>query len=97
MKSSGSLRFLNKSVAQNIEQYDQLCRTIEAVEESDRGIYVEVRKARAQIFEFRYNSMANDIFQTNSLTSYNKAKVYYLKILFFNNKTQPLLLRAAII
>lgn len=75
MKSSGSLRFLNKSVAENIAQYDQLCRTIEAVEENDRGIYVEVRKARAQIFEFRYNSIANDIFRGNLLAGYNKQKV----------------------
>jgi len=66
MESSGSLRYftdaaLNRSVA----QYDQLCRKWEKSAEIDIGIYTEVRKARAKIFETKYNETANDIYQLN--------------------------------
>lgn len=64
MKSSGSLRFFrNHNIITEVTQYDQLCRKWEAVEEMNRDIYTEVRKSRAQIFEFKFNSVANDIYQ----------------------------------
>jgi hypothetical protein len=87
MKSSGSLRFLNASIAQKIAQYDQLCRTVEATEETDYGIYVEVRKLRGQIFEFSYNSMANEIFRSNfQAATYDKQRADS-----FINSNPPLL------
>jgi hypothetical protein len=69
MKSSGSLRyFTNKSISQKVAQYDQLCRNWNTLEEIDQPIYGEVRKMRAQIFEFRYNEVANGIFQSSRLS-----------------------------
>jgi hypothetical protein len=61
MKSSGSLRYFEKSVAREAASYDQLCRRIQTIEENDRNIFAEVRKLRAQVFEFQYNRQANDI------------------------------------
>jgi len=69
MKSSGSLRyFTNKSISKKVAQYDLLCRRMKTFEESDMIIYTEVRKKRAQIFEFRYNVVANNIFQSNPVS-----------------------------
>ena len=31
----------------------------------DQGLHIEVRKTRARIFEFRYNAVANNIYQLN--------------------------------
>lgn len=68
MKSSGSLRyFTNSSLAEKIAQYDQLCRRTQTNDEMNRALYTEVRKSRAQIFEFKYNIEANDIYQANKL------------------------------
>jgi hypothetical protein len=61
MRSSGSLRYFKRSTAANVVRYDQLCRHIQLDEERQEGVYVEVRKCRAQIFDFRYNDIANDI------------------------------------
>ncbi|HVS92708.1 MAG TPA: hypothetical protein VHE59_11775 [Mucilaginibacter sp.] len=61
MKSSGSLRYFDKSIAREAAGYDQLCRRLQTMEENDRIIFAEVRKVRAQIFEFQYNSQANDL------------------------------------
>ena len=64
MESSGSLRyFTNVDLNKKVAEYDQLCRAWEKNEETDRGIYLEVRKARAKIFEFKYNDAANNIYQ----------------------------------
>jgi len=63
MKSSGSLRFFgDKIISRKLAQYDELCRNMETNETNEVGIYNEVRKARAQIFEFKYNAMTNDIY-----------------------------------
>lgn len=63
MESSGSLRyFTNSSLNRNVAQYDQLCRRWEKLEQIDIGIYTEVRKARAKIFESKYNDAANNIY-----------------------------------
>ena len=73
MKSSGSLRyFTNKSVSQKVAQYDQLCREWTTFEEMDQTIYTEVRKMRAQIFEFRYNAVANAIYQSDPVSPNRK-------------------------
>jgi len=69
MKSSGVLRyFTNKKLSDEVSKYDQLCRNIQLEMNEDREIYVEVRKLRAQIFEFRYNNAANDIYQANRIS-----------------------------
>jgi hypothetical protein len=66
MKSSGSLRyFTNSSLSKEVAKYDQLCRTTIIYEEIDKNVYIEVRKARARIFEFKYNNEANMVYQEN--------------------------------
>jgi hypothetical protein len=67
LKSTGSLQFFEKDIAHNIEYYDELCRKMQSYEDIDKGLYVEVRKVRAQIFMFQYNSKANDIAQHSYL------------------------------
>ena len=63
MKNSGSLRFFgDKVINRKLALYDQECQSMKISEEKEAGIYAETRKARAQIFEFRYNEMANDIY-----------------------------------
>jgi hypothetical protein len=62
MKSSGSLRyFTNEALALDVAKYDLLCRSDLMHQESDRDIYLEVRKSRSAIFQFKYNKQANDI------------------------------------
>ena len=61
MKSTGSLQFFESKVAREAAEYDQLCRHMQSFEESDKGIYVEVRKLRSQIFEFQYNNASNNL------------------------------------
>ncbi|MBS1530742.1 MAG: hypothetical protein JSU01_10565 [Bacteroidetes bacterium] len=61
MKSSGSIRYFDKSIAREVAGYDQLCRQMQTREENDRILYGEVRKLRAQIFEFQYNAQANEL------------------------------------
>ena len=64
MESSGSLRyFTNELLKNNVAQYEQHCRRWETLADMDVGIYTEVRKARAKIFEFKYNDVANNIYQ----------------------------------
>ena len=68
LKSSGSLRyFSNKQINYAVAEYDQLCRKMRSLEENDMMIYAEVRRIRGQIFEFRFNSIANNIVQQNYL------------------------------
>jgi hypothetical protein len=62
MKNSGALRYFgDAALNRKVGEYDQLCRKWEKLQEMDRGIYEEVRKARAKIFEFQYNNAANQI------------------------------------
>jgi len=66
MKSSGSLRyFTNSALSREVAQYDQLCRSMETVETREQGVYTEVRKTRALIFQFKFNEAANNIAQAN--------------------------------
>jgi len=92
MESSGSLRyFTDPSLNRNVARYDQLCRRWEKLAEIDIGIYTEVRKARAKIFESKYNEVANDIYQTNK-TLLKQGKIDSFKILDSFVKTSPPLL-----
>jgi hypothetical protein len=68
MKSSGSLSFFKPEIAINIEKYDRLCRSLQANDELNHDIYTEVRKIRAQIFDFKYNDIANQIIQKNKIS-----------------------------
>jgi hypothetical protein len=65
MKSSGSLRYFEKTVGHEVAKYDRFCRMIQTNEEMLKDIYSEVRKSRAQIFDYKYNEIANLITQTN--------------------------------
>ena len=70
MESSGELRyFTNAALNQDVANYDQLCRKWQKSAEADLGIYTEVRKARAKIFEFKYNEISNSIYQASKTTS----------------------------
>lgn len=86
MKNSGSLRyFTNSTLSEKVAQYDELWRHALTEEMTDRDLYVEVRKSRAKIFEFKYNRTANAIYQSN--------KNYFqpLKIDSFIETNPPLL------
>ena len=65
MKSSGSLRYFGKNLAAAVARYDRFCRLIQSNEAMQQNIYVEVRKVRSQIFDFKYNDRANTITQKN--------------------------------
>jgi hypothetical protein len=70
MKNSGSLRFFgDKIINRKLALYDQECQSMKLSEEQGAGIYAETRKARARIFEFKYNEQANDIFHGLRLSS----------------------------
>jgi hypothetical protein len=69
MKSSGSLRFIrNSELLEKIVAYDQLCRRVKLENEIDRNLYVEIRRIRGRIFEYRYNMQANEVYQTNKMS-----------------------------
>jgi hypothetical protein len=74
MKSSGSLRFFEKEIGAGVAKYDRFCRLMQTDEEMVRDIYTEIRKSRAQIFDFRYNEIANNISRANMI-SFNKQKI----------------------
>lgn len=73
MKNSGSLRYFNNmELEKNIGEYDQIVRSIQALNEIDRPLYIETRKARAGIFDFQYNIRANAIIQNNLYNNYDQ-------------------------
>jgi hypothetical protein len=74
MKSSGSLRYFDKTVANDVAKYDRLCRYLLSQEQVNQGIYTEARKMRSQFFEFRYLNIANTIYQSNRI-SFNQKKI----------------------
>jgi len=61
MKNSGALNFFEKETAASVAKYARLCRLMEDNVENNREIYTEVRKCRAQLFDFRYNDVANNV------------------------------------
>ncbi|MFZ1855743.1 MAG: hypothetical protein WAU29_00150 [Chitinophagaceae bacterium] len=72
MKNSGSLRYFNSpELEQLIGEYDQVLRAMKALNEVERPLYLEVRKARARLFDFRYNNDANKIIQSAVYNEYN--------------------------
>ncbi|HMU45024.1 MAG TPA: hypothetical protein PKC72_01590 [Chitinophagaceae bacterium] len=76
MKNSGSLRyFSNYELEQEISEYDQMLRSMKSLNDIDRPVYLETRKARAKIFDFRYNKAANDVVQSYVYQSYNAAAI----------------------
>ncbi len=91
MKSSGSLRYFDKTIAYDAANYDRLCRMMQTTDNSLNNIYSETRKSRAQIFEFRYNNMANDIARINNLHLDNKALINQQIIDSFQKTNPPLL------
>lgn len=85
MKSSGTLRYFKKTISTEVGRYDRLCRLIQSNEEMQQDVYTEVRKFRAQLFYFKYNEVANDIYQEI------KINVDYLKVDSFMKTNPPLL------
>jgi hypothetical protein len=61
MKSTGALQFFKRRIAREAGEYDRWCRYMQSLDEMDEAIYVEVRKMRSQVFEFQYNTKANDL------------------------------------
>ena len=91
MKSSGSLRYFDKTIAYNVANYDRLCRMMQTTEASLNSRYGEARKSRALIFEFRYNDQANNIAQFNNVGRASKSSVDQNKIDSFMRSNPPLL------
>jgi hypothetical protein len=91
MKSSGSLRYFDKTIAYDVANYDRLNRMMQTMDASLSTIYGEARKSRALIFEFRYNDLANNIAQVNNVGRANKASVDQNKIDSFMRSNPPLL------
>src|SRR5665213_660131 len=64
MENSGSLRyFATPAFNRDLGHYDQLCQELKAFDVQSQGVYTEVRKVRAQIFQFKYNDIVNNISQ----------------------------------
>lgn len=76
MKNSGSLRyFTNPELEKKIGEYDQTVRGMKALNEVDRPLFIEVRKARAKLFDFRYNNKANAIIQSYVFVQFNQQAI----------------------
>ncbi len=64
MKSSGSLRFFTKpAINRMVAEYDQRLQFFKATLVNEQGIYTEVRKTKALLFNFKYNDAANTVTQ----------------------------------
>jgi hypothetical protein len=74
MKSSGSLRYLDKGVGQGVAEYDRICRLIQSENENGRAIYADVRICRSKLFDFRYNDIANNIVR-DILVKYDRPRI----------------------
>jgi len=75
MKSSGSLRFFtNPAVNRMVAEYDQRLQFFKSILEDDQGLYTEVRKTKALLFNFKYNDAANTVTQRIYI-KYNRAIV----------------------
>jgi len=86
MKNSGSLRFFaNLEFNSKLEQYDQLCQNLKSFENLTTGTYTEVRKYRAQLFNFKYNNIVNNI------STIKDARLKRAKIDSFMKTNPPLL------
>jgi len=74
MKNSGSLRFLKPAISRMVAEYDQRLQFFKSTEESELGIYTEVRKTKALLFNFKYNDAANTVVQRIYI-KYNRALI----------------------
>jgi len=75
MENSGSLRYFATPVFnRKLGRYDQLCQELKAFDAQSQGVYTEVRKVRAQIFQFKYNDITNNISQIKN-RSLRQAKI----------------------
>ncbi|HEY5326363.1 MAG TPA: hypothetical protein VIJ27_05140 [Mucilaginibacter sp.] len=64
MKNSGSLRyFTNPAINRLVAEYDQRLQYLKTLDEHGQGIYTEVRKVKALLFNFKYNDAANTVSQ----------------------------------
>lgn len=76
MKNSGSLRYFNDpELEMAIGEYDQMLRSMRSLNEIDRPVFIETRKARARIFDFKYNYAANKIVQSAVYLQFNPAVI----------------------
>ncbi|HEX6848252.1 MAG TPA: hypothetical protein VF144_14820 [Chitinophagaceae bacterium] len=76
MRNSGSLRYFNNAkLEEEIARYDQVVRSMRILNEIDRLIYLETRKARAMIFDFKYNLQANEVVQSAVYNGFKPAVV----------------------
>ena len=76
MRNSGSLRYLNNpGLEQKIGEYDQLLRSIHQLTEIDHPIFLETKKARARIFNIRYNKDANNVVSAAVYGKYNQQAI----------------------
>jgi len=92
MKSTGSLQFFEKTVARQAAEYNQQCRAMQIRDESDEAIYTEVRKLRAQIFEFQYNTISNNVWDKAAPGSVRSLRPINIAALDSFIKTKPPLL-----
>ncbi len=75
MKSSGSLRFFTKpGINRMVAEYDQRLQFFKSMLENDQGLYTEVRKTKALLFNFKYNDAANSVVQRIYI-KYNRASI----------------------
>jgi hypothetical protein len=74
MKSSGSLRFFESSIEKDVAKYDRLYRSLSGIDQINQGLYTELRKCRAQFFEFKYLDAANNLYQKSKISP-NQASV----------------------
>ncbi len=75
MKSSGSLRFFTKpAISRMVAEYDQRLQLFKSMEQNELGIYTEVRKTKALLFNFKYNDAANTVVQRIYI-KYNRASI----------------------
>jgi len=61
MKSSGSISLLPSAIARNVELYDKQCRLIKQISDHKQEIYIEARKLRAMLYDFKYLEIVNQI------------------------------------
>jgi hypothetical protein len=86
MKNSGSLRFFgDTAIKRKLALYDALCEYMKTADDKENGVYTEVRKTRAHLFEFKYNDILNNISHIKNLKKQRK------EIDSFQKTTPPLL------
>ncbi|MGZ3928485.1 MAG: hypothetical protein ACXVJG_16130 [Mucilaginibacter sp.] len=86
MKSSGSLRFFgDKIINRKLALYDESSQNITRTEAYEAGIYTEVRKVRALLFEYQYNDVINNI------SHIKNEKIFRFKVDSFKKTNPPVL------